>query len=86
MSEPTVREIMAAWLKEHGYDGLCNESCGCGVDDLMPCEEGGRDCVPAYAVRRKCGCEMCDEDDCDYRGDFNPGDECVTYTEGKAKP
>ncbi len=51
-----VREIVADWLKAHGYDGLywsetfCDgEGCGCTLDDLMPCEwVDGRSCVAGY--------------------------------------
>jgi len=45
------REIIAKWLKENGYDGLCNEfmGCGCDVEDLGPCDDfGAGDCEPAY--------------------------------------
>jgi hypothetical protein len=48
----TVKEIIAAWLKEHGYDGLCYPECGCGIDDLIPCYNLSADCRPAY--RWKC--------------------------------
>ena len=41
------REIVAAYLRGHGYEGLAGEECGCVLDDLMPCEGGWRDCVPA---------------------------------------
>jgi hypothetical protein len=52
----TGKEILAGWLKEHGYDGLCgdrdcSDGCGCAFDDFMPCEYGGQDCVPAYEYR-----------------------------------
>lgn len=48
----TVRAIVADYLREIGADGLCagpviGESCGCGLDDLMPCSEGCAGCVPA---------------------------------------
>lgn len=37
MAEYTVLEIIAAWLRANGYDGLYSELCGCEVDDLAPC-------------------------------------------------
>jgi len=55
----TVGEIIATWLKEHGYDGLCNEDCGCSIDDLMPCGETFNDCRAAY--KRKATDEEKDE-------------------------
>lgn len=44
----TVREIITAYLREHGYDGLCNDDCGCGIDDLAPCGGDYGRCVPAH--------------------------------------
>ena len=43
----TVEEIVAAWLRANGYDGLYDpdEDCGCSVDDLNECE-GGWHCLP----------------------------------------
>ena len=32
-----AHEIIREWLKDNGYDGLCNEDCGCSVEDFMPC-------------------------------------------------
>ena len=45
-----VREILAQWLGEHGYDGLVNQDadCGCGLDDLIACDDACHDCGPAY--------------------------------------
>ena len=46
----TLREVITAWLVEHGREGLCNSEleCGCWVGDLMPCDEPGfNDCVVA---------------------------------------
>lgn len=48
-----VREIVAQWLRENHYDGLCNPDgeCGCGLDDLMPCQcINERECVCAYEI------------------------------------
>lgn len=57
MANPTVREIVEGWLREHGFDGLCREDCGCEIGDLMPCEDmlvvdGFRACIPGH--KRKC--------------------------------
>jgi hypothetical protein len=45
----TVHEILISKLKELGADGLCNTEtdCGCGIDDLCPCDVSLLDCVPA---------------------------------------
>ena len=40
-----------AWLRAHGYAGLClpgDEPCGCQLDDLRPCGEVSDLCVPGY--------------------------------------
>jgi hypothetical protein len=44
----TAKEIIEKHLKENGFDGLCGDECGCALGDLMPCEYGGKDCVPAF--------------------------------------
>lgn len=46
----TVKEIVIAALKEMGADGLCEGECGCGLDNLMPCETAPIWCVPAKLV------------------------------------
>jgi hypothetical protein len=56
----TVKEILTAWLKEHGYDGLCcevgsDEWCGCTLEDFAPCtgsENDCLDCQPGYAQEK----------------------------------
>ena len=60
----TVREIVQAYLKEHGYDGLYHAGgeCGCELDKLMPecdgCEVAA--CRPGYKTDG-CHCgEGCD--------------------------
>jgi len=45
-----VRAILTTWLRDHGYDGLCYEDCGCGVDNLAPCGSYCMDCEPAYRM------------------------------------
>jgi len=44
----TISKIVHEHLKDNGYDGLCCEECGCGLDDLMPCDDYCINCVPAY--------------------------------------
>lgn len=46
----TVTEIIKGWLKEHGYDGLCDpkNECGCGLDYLGVCTSFIGNCKPAY--------------------------------------
>jgi hypothetical protein len=45
----TVKQILEKWLKENGYDGLATANCGCGLDDLIPCDgDGIWNCNAAY--------------------------------------
>lgn len=48
-----VREILLSWLKENGYDGLCNpeKECSCmGYYDLLLCVNF-EECQPGYLVK-----------------------------------
>jgi hypothetical protein len=50
---PTVRAIVALYLREHGYDGLAGDvgclACGCATDGLFPCgSTASGDCIAAY--------------------------------------
>jgi len=66
-----IKEMVATYLKEKGYDGLYNEEggCSCPLDDLISCDEcpaeGGE--AGVLEVRRcptcKSGlhCECCGE-------------------------
>lgn len=46
----TVLDIVEQWLREHGYDGLYNEDCGCTVDDLAPCCTDTLHCRAGYKI------------------------------------
>ena len=52
MKAMTVLEIVKLYLEANGYDGLYDDDCGCGKDDLAPC--AGIDCFshcrPGVAV------------------------------------
>ena len=49
MGKPSVKDMVAAQLKELGYDGLYTEDCGCQLSDLMPCgTEGIENCQAGY--------------------------------------
>ena len=51
----TVKDIVTIYLKTFDYDGLCGFNCGCGLEDLMPCDEPADRCVPGYRVKCTCG-------------------------------
>jgi hypothetical protein len=49
--KPTAIEIVEKWLRDHKYDGLCTDDCGCSIDNgLQPCEGGMDYCRPGYEV------------------------------------
>ena len=53
--KPTpVKEMVAEWLKQNGYDGLYNEDgdCACLIDDLVPCDGPCDNCLSGY--KHKC--------------------------------
>lgn len=66
-----VREMVAEWLRDHGYQGLVRDDleCGCGLGDLMPCgvcDAAG--CAAAHEFRCR---ECASSDRCDKgNGDF----------------
>ena len=51
----TVKDIVTIYLKTFDYDGLCGFNCGCGLEDLMPCDGPADRCVPGYRVKCTCG-------------------------------
>lgn len=42
-----AKDILIATLTRLGADGLCCDGCGCGLDDLVPCNSDPSGCVPA---------------------------------------
>ncbi len=44
-----AESIIIEWLSRIGADGLCHEDseCGCGIDDLAPCDGIQKGCQPA---------------------------------------
>lgn len=72
----TIEDIIKQYLKDNGFDGLCNPDleCGCGLDDLMPCGgEGVIDCEPAY--RHRCAEHL--------RNEYHLVDECFSDCSGE---
>ncbi len=54
----TIEQVIAAYLKERGYDGLfAPGECGCLLDNLCPCGEWSsiQDCIPGYKTLCTCG-------------------------------
>lgn len=45
---PTCIDIIEAYLMDNGYDGLCNDDCGCTLADPVPCSQCFDYCEPAY--------------------------------------
>ena len=43
----SAQEILTTWLQDNGYEGLCSDCCGCGIDNLIPCGSDPTNCVAA---------------------------------------
>jgi hypothetical protein len=71
----TIKRIVEDYLKANGFDGLSREDCGCGIEDLFPCEDVPYDCHPAYRHKTDADgrCRDCplSDDDCLFEGGGN---------------
>ena len=45
-----VKKIVAKYLMENGFEGLCADECGCLLDDLIPCDDYMGHCEPGYKI------------------------------------
>jgi hypothetical protein len=84
----TVREMIKASLLADGFNGLYCDDCGCGINDLAPCDEIGMGCKAARkSTCTKCGdawygpsvTDICDECDAAWGGDLPPVDKWDGY-------
>jgi hypothetical protein len=82
----TVKEIIAAYLKENGYDGLCWDGCGCVVKDICLTNEDCLMCVPAYRYQYVNGAECPNDSDCDAPCELHDDDGFVMLPEIKNCP
>jgi hypothetical protein len=47
-----IRNLIKTHLKAIGAGGLCTDMCGCGIEDLAPCQGiSVLDCKPAKKVK-----------------------------------
>ena len=46
----TVKDMIKAYLTEHGFDGLYGDDCGCKVDDIAPCGKIKGNCETGYLL------------------------------------
>ena len=58
----TVKDIVAAWLRLAGYDGLCTDDCGCLLTDLMPCAATDGSCCDACVPGHKVTVDPAEDD------------------------
>lgn len=55
----TVKEIVKEYLVTHGYEGLTNGRCACGLEELMECVNDVGECVAGHKILCP-GIEECD--------------------------
>ncbi len=77
----TVKDIIVNYLRANGFDALCGEECGCGIDDIAPCVNWNEgmplDCHPAH--KTKCTGDKCPHQCDSYDG--TDGGDCYTTRE-----
>lgn len=66
-----AEELVKEAVEAHGMDGLCNQSCGCGLEDFAPCGHMDGSCELAKKITLPEGFS-CDEGDIgiDGAGDY----------------
>ena len=64
-----VGDIIKKYLTDNGFDGLAGDECGCGIDELFPCDYVTPECQPAYHHTA----DACKREFCDMRS------ECAGY-------
>jgi hypothetical protein len=82
-----VLEIVTADLKAGGFDGLCCDGCGCGLDDLAPCDGDAMKCTPAKKHQCDVTCSGCCSTGESDRGDacYRPAvEQCGKVSDGNA--
>lgn len=53
-------ECISSYLKDHGYDGLYSDECGCLADDLAPCGNMSMSyCFAGYNDREEAQMQGC---------------------------
>lgn len=63
----TVLNIIAKYLKENGYDGLCeNDECGCVLNGIGLCGGDFLNCVAAYRYKYDKNVANKNCDDCNF--------------------
>ena len=80
-----VKEIVACWLKDNGYDGLYNNDgdCACTIDDLAPCGELSQDCYAGYKI----DCASCaKKDHCEANQDCYEADWIIAAEKDFCQP
>lgn len=50
-----VKEIIKEYLEKNDFTGLIGDSCGCEIEDLIPCGEDCSLCKPGYKVDDETG-------------------------------
>lgn len=78
---PSVRMMVAEYLRANNFDGLAGDDCGCELSDLMPCSENDiSTCEGGHKV--KCPTEEHDG----WQGGWCCDGECEWHMEAGPRP